>query len=482
MSDSPETTKADQQAAGQTRKHVRVSVLFLAGRIISIVLNLIVQIMIVRYLTKSHFGVFAYALALVTMATTVTRFGMGTTIARFVPIYHEQKNTQKILGLLLLAFGSVAGIGLAIVIFVIGWHGIVIETLKSDPLAVSLLLILIALAPADAINTSLSSLLAAFGKARAFFFRRYILTPVLRLTAVLMVLMFQENVEMLATGYLLVGIISVAVYGPFLFHVLGEAGLTQRFTFKGLRAQAREIFSFSLFTFSSDILRMLRGPLLIVLLLEYFYASTSVADFRVILPIALLNLIVFENFAFFFVPTAARMFAQRKNHMIDELHWRNSAWVTVVSLPILLVTFSLAEPITVSLFGSEYHGSSSILPVLSVGFFCLAAFGTSDNTLRALGKEKYVAAGDFLATILALLLNVVLVSRYGPIGGAYGITTTILARILWNQVGLFAAGIRFVRFNFLKAYFLAGASVVIVSIVQKLVAPQIGRASCRERV
>jgi O-antigen/teichoic acid export membrane protein len=56
---------------GSARKLVRGSTLLLAGRLISKLANFATQILIVRYLSQSAYGEFAYALSVITVAQSV---------------------------------------------------------------------------------------------------------------------------------------------------------------------------------------------------------------------------------------------------------------------------------------------------------------------------------------------------------------------------------------------------------------------------
>jgi hypothetical protein len=69
-----------------TRRQIRGSSLLLVGRFLSRGVTFAVQILIVRYLSKSDYGAFAYALSIVTLGTTVVTFGLDRAITRFVPI------------------------------------------------------------------------------------------------------------------------------------------------------------------------------------------------------------------------------------------------------------------------------------------------------------------------------------------------------------------------------------------------------------
>ena len=72
-----------------------------------------------------------------------------------------------------------------------------------------LLLILISLVPVQALDNLFQGMVAIFVGARAIFFRRYVLGPGLKLTAVLLVLSIQGSVQLLAACYLVAGILII---------------------------------------------------------------------------------------------------------------------------------------------------------------------------------------------------------------------------------------------------------------------------------
>src|ERR1044072_1910228 len=85
-----------------TKKHLRGSTLLLTGRVISMVANFVVQVLIVRYLSKSDYGAFAYALSLVTLGSSLAVFGFDKTVTRFIPVYEERGEYPKMFGALVM--------------------------------------------------------------------------------------------------------------------------------------------------------------------------------------------------------------------------------------------------------------------------------------------------------------------------------------------------------------------------------------------
>ena len=189
---------ADAAAAAQheeaTRKQIRGSSLLLAGRFLTLASNLVVQVLIVRYLSKADFGAFAYALSLVSVGASIVTFGLDRSITRFVPIYDEQRDYPKLFGTVLLAVGTVLSLGLVTLVLVYGLEAFLDGSLIGDEQAVSILLILVLLVPINALDGLLMGMFAVFSKPRAIFFRRHVLTPALRLTIVLLLVLGNRDV------------------------------------------------------------------------------------------------------------------------------------------------------------------------------------------------------------------------------------------------------------------------------------------------
>ena len=126
-----------------TRRQIRGSSLLLVGRVMSLGINFVVQILIVRYLTKADYGAFAYALSLVSFGASLATFGLDRSVTRFVPIYDEQGEYKKLFGTIVLAIGTVTSLGLLTLVLVYSLQGVLAGSLVSDDRAISILLILV---------------------------------------------------------------------------------------------------------------------------------------------------------------------------------------------------------------------------------------------------------------------------------------------------------------------------------------------------
>jgi len=454
-----------------SRRHIRGSSLLFAGRLTSVGVNFGVQVLIVRYLSKADFGAFAYGLALVSMGQSVTVLGLDKAISRFLPIYDEQRAHDKLLGALVLATGTVIALGAAIVALIFGLHGMLRGPAAGGGTAVTVLLILILLAPIQALDDILMSTFAVFTKPRAIFFRKYVLAPALRLAAVLAVIAGQSDVRGLAVGYVAAGALGVAAYGAMLVRTLRRQGVLGTVPMRSARVPVREIYGFALPLLAVDLMFVVMNGANVVML-GYFGDARDVADYRVVQPAAHLNVLVMTSFTLLFTPMAARLFARDDKAGIQELYWRTAVWIAVFTFPVFAATFALSHTLTVGMFGERYASSAPILALLSLGYYFSAALGFNGLTLRVYGLVRYSVVIAVLAAIANVALNLVLIPRYGALGAGIGTCLTLVVHNLLKQAGLRkGTGISVLHRRHLRVYAVIVAAAGVLLALQRLLDP-----------
>jgi O-antigen/teichoic acid export membrane protein len=459
------------RASAATRRQVRGSTLLLAGRMLGMVLNFGMQVLIVRYLATADYGAFAYALSIVSLAESVVTFGLDRAVTRFIPIYDERGHHDKILGTIVLVLGVIGSLGIGVVLLVFGLQAWLADTVIGEPQAISLLVILIILAPLHALDQVLMGLFAVFVSARAIFFRKYVLGPGLRLAVVGVLVLGQLDVHFLAAGYVAAGAIAIVVFTVLLVRILAKRGLLDQFRASGMRVPGREILSFTVPLLTSDLVFVVLH-VSDVALLGYFHDTDAVAAFRVIEPLAGFNLLVFSSFTLLFTPAAARFFARGDRAAIADLYWRTAIWMAILTFPIFAATFALAEPVTVTLYEERYRESATYLALLSLAYYFNAAFGFNGLTLKVFGKLRYVVTINVIAALLNLGLNLLLIPPFGPLGAAIGTFTTLIAHNVLKQAGLrLRTGIDPFEWQYLRVYVVIAAASVTLFAVQLLVRP-----------
>jgi O-antigen/teichoic acid export membrane protein len=465
-------TTTSIKGAIATKRQIRGSSLLLFGQLASKGLTFLVQVMIVRYLSKADYGAFAYALSIASLGTTICLFGLDRAVTRFAPIYHEREDYRKMAGTIAMALLTVLLLGLAVIMIFYGLQGYLDRTFIKDNMAAALLLILIFFAPVDALNNLMNGMFAVFSKPGAIFFRKYILGPGLEILVVVLLIVGKSGVRFLAVGYLFSGILAIIIYGAMLIQMLRKMDLVRFFKPAIIQIPAREILMFTIPLLTSDLVYVVMNSV-DAILIEYFYNTGALAGLRAVQSTAKLNLFVLSSFALLFTPAAARMFARNDQKGINNLYWQNAVWIAVVTFPIFILSFSLAQPITVLVYGQRYEDSALIMALFSLAYYFNAATGQNGMTLKVFGKLRLIVLINVAAAVLNLLVNLLLIPRYGALGAAFGTFITLIIFNCMKQGGLRLIGISIFDITYLKVYLSIGAIAVALLLVQVIFSPPI---------
>ena len=299
--------------------------------------------------------------------------------------------------------------------------------------------------------------------------------------AVLLLIGAHADVRFLAFGYVIAGILGAATSAVLLIRIFRDKGLLKRSYLRGSSIPWKEVFGFSLPLLSFDLTLALRNFITVVVL-QYFHALEAVAVFRAVLPIARLNEVVTESFRLLFTPAAARFFARDDRSSMEELYWQTAAWVSLLSFPLFAVTYFIAEPLSVFLFGKAYAGAGSVLAILSFAYYFHAAMGFNSLTLRVFGNVRSIVTIDLATASISLVLTALVVPFYGAVGAALAMGgTLIIQTVLYHWALSRVTGISVLPLRYRRAYTTVLLAMVGLQIIQLVVTvplvPGLGLAS-----
>lgn len=465
--------KENNNAVDLTKKQLRGSSLLLAGKIISVGLNFVAQVLLVRFLTQSDYGAWGYALAMVAFFQAFATLGLKRSITRFIPIYHEKNEYEKVVGTIVLVLGTILVTGLLIIGALFTAPDMISNLIGDDNQPLYLLLILIFLVPVEAIDGMLIGLFASFANPRTIFFRKHIIGPVLKLTVVLLLIIFKSTVLFMAYGYLMASALGVMIYSVILVRLLKKQGLLNNLSLKSIKIPAKEIFAFTIPLLTSDLVLVIMHSA-DTMILGYFHDTTQVALYRVILPAAHFNKIVMTSFALLYTPLAARLFAKKNYEGINDLYWKTALWMSILSFPIFTLTFSMANPLTTMLYGTRYEQSWLFLNMMSFAYYFNCTLGFNGLTLKVLGKVRYVMMINIGAAILNVVLDIILIPKFGALGASVATAGAMIIHNIFKQAGLrLASGINLFNRQYLSFYVVIFSGAVLLLAFQMLTSANI---------
>ena len=419
-----------------TRTQVRGSSLLLVGRVLSMGLNFVTQVLIVRTLTKTEYGAFAYALAIASFAEPLITLGLNRGASRFLSIYDERREYGRLLGTLVLGMTTILSLGLAVTLLVVGLGDALSDDIINNRSAITLLGILILLAPVDALDGLAESVFAVFARPRAIFVRKHVVAPGLRLAVVGLLVVSQQDAKFLAAGYVIAGLAGLVFYGVYLIRLLRERGLLREFRAQRLVIPVREVLGFTIPLLSVDLVFLFITTSSTVLL-GYYSGVAAVAAYQAVLTPARLNYrIVTSSFTLLYNPAAARLHARGDREGIGTLYWQTTAWIAVLSAPVFMLTFAFAEPVTRLLYGERYASAAPVMALLALGYYVNAALGFNAHTLQVVGRVRTVLYVNLACVVVNLVATLVLVQSFDAAGAAAATAITLITQNILNQWAL----------------------------------------------
>jgi O-antigen/teichoic acid export membrane protein len=453
------------------KRNVRGSTLLLLGRLVSLLFTVLTQVVIVRALTKAEFGVFAFAFALTAAGRVLLSLGQGRLLSRFMAKYEEEKDYARMLGAIVMAVGSIVLTAILLLGAMAFWLAPVITASVHNSSTTGVLLVLMFLAPLNALDQVFVSIFAVFSKPTAIFFRKYVLTPALQLGVVVFIALTHGTLATLALGYVLSSALGIVIYFWLFFTVMRERGIS----FGRGRARIifpfREVFSFSVPTLTTELAFLVTNAGS-VFILGSFRGSTALANFRSVLPAARLNQVVYQTFVTMFLPMTARLHTRGDHDGVRETYWHSSHFQAVSTFPIMVMTTVFARDTTVALFGQRYANAAAVLLALAIGYYVSIALGFNIYVLQVYGRLKFLVYSNIAVCVVSLGLAFALSPKYGASGAALASGATMAAQNIVNQVALVRViGWGGEPMRWLRPYVVVAAGLLVVVAVRVLLDP-----------
>ncbi len=169
-----------------------------------------------------------------------------------------------------------------------------------------------------------------------------------------------------------------------------------------------------------------------VFMLTRFTDYETVAYYSVAIKLTLLVSIVLSSVNAVIAPQIAEDFAAQKIDVLKSKIKRSTRLILVITMPIIIVLAVFATYI-LGFFGSEYPQAQNALLILLAGQVINAFCGSIGVYLNMTGKQKIFQFILVSALLINVLLNYILIPRYGMTGAAIATSGSM---ILWNLVAV----------------------------------------------
>lgn len=381
------------------------------------------QLLIARTIGADGFGIYAYALAWVTMLAYLAVLGFDVSLLRFIPTYRAQGDWPLLRGVIRFAERWAAIVGLAVVA-----AGVAIVELRvhaPSPDLANTFLIGLFLVPILALLWIRSAVVRAFGRVLAALapdrmVRDGLLLGLVGLAVFGLGWRIDAPIAMLATLLSAVaglGLVSVAKRWW-----LPEAAAAAQPANAG-RVWARAALPLVVIGVASVAVNRTG-----VMLLGWAGQTTDAGIYAMAFNVAFLVVLPRTAINALFAPAIAGLYAQKDMAAFQALATRTSVWTLLSAACIALPLALLAQPL-MGWFGGDFSAGVPALRLLLLGQVIAAGAGSQLLLLTMTGHERSVAMLMLLNAVVNVVLCAMLIHFFGLTGAAIGATVTL---VLWN--------------------------------------------------
>jgi O-antigen/teichoic acid export membrane protein len=162
-----------------------------------------------------------------------------------------------------------------------------------------------------------------------------------------------------------------------------------------------------------------------ILMLGIFETSENVGIYRIVTQVASINTIFVIALGTVIGPKISKFYSENREDELKKIIVKSSKMVFYITLPILLGILMFSNKILM-FFGTEYLKGYSSLILLSLCQFLFAISGFVDFIFNMTGRQKIFGKITTISALVNLVLNLILIPKYGIFGAAMSTGFSIL--------------------------------------------------------
>lgn len=245
-------------------------------------------------------------------------------------------------------------------------------------------------------------------------------------------------------NYVLINVLGGVIGDLWNYYRLTRSGIRLKFTSKGLTLHLKPIMTLFVSTIAISIYTVLD-----TIMLGFMSTYSEVGYYSNAMHLSKAVLALVTSLSVVVVPRVSNLYANNQKKEINALVNKAVNAVSFIAFPCMMGLICVAPTLVPAFLGDKFYGSIIPLQILSV---LIIAIGLNNllgfQCLIALGKDKLFLYVVLLGSFSNLLLNIVLIPRFGSIGASFSSIVAELS-ILFTEIYL-VYRYTFIRFSKIK--------------------------------
>ena len=401
------------------------SIIVLVGIVFSKLLTYIYRIVIAREFGAEVYGLFSLSLMLLGWFTVIALFGLRDGILRFTSRFRGRKQYDNIRYLFRRSFSFLALTGAlgAVTLFI--FSETISNTFFNEPGLVIFLQITSIIVPIAVLLPVFFAMLRAYEKITPLIFVSHILINLLNVVFVLVFIFWGLGIISVPLSYLLGHLVAFFVSIFILRKQIPSLSKKPNARTKQNKKIFRKVISYSWPLLFAGILWSI-FHWTDTFFIGYFKTAEEVGLYNAAIPITSLLFISYELFMKLFYPIVNKEYSRGNRENVKQLSQQVGKWILILNLPVFFILFAFPEALLNILFGEGFGAAANSLRVLSIGSFFLAFSSLSNKLITMTGKSKVIFVHIIIVASVNIVLNLILIPRFGILGAAIATTTSFI--------------------------------------------------------
>jgi O-antigen/teichoic acid export membrane protein len=449
--------KSEDKTRGYLRLLLKTSFIVFISVFIAKLLNYGYKLIIARQFGPEVYGLFSLSLVVISFFTSIASLGLFEGIVRYISLYRGKNKNQKIKSIVLfsLKLSGITSIAAAIIMFFSAEFAANV-IFHNRELAIFLKIFSLSL-PFSIISSIYLGTLRAFEKITSYSFVMNIIQNLSRVIALVLLIILGLKSNSVGFSYL-ISILVLAIIS----YLLGNRVIKNLYIKKNIKKhEEREIY-LELMNYSWPL--MLAGITFSMLywcdslLIGYYRDMTQVGFYSMAITLVSLLAIVPDLFLQLFFPLIVKEYSSKNNNTIKQLTKQVTKWIFLVNFPVFLIMIIFPGVIINLLFGSNFLVAENALRILSISALMGSFSSTFNSILSMRGRSKTILYNFIVFAFLNILLNFLLVPKFGITGAAIATASTWILITLTQTIQIYT-DLRFFPFR-RKMFRIAFVSII----------------------
>jgi len=387
--------------------------------------------LLARWVGVEYLGIYSLANAIMLIGEVIAKMGLETGVMRFVSRVDPETDKFQIQKIIQSALKMTGIFSIGIAILLVGFAWLLVDFFKGTSLLHTAIIVFAFTIPFNAVTLVSAFATQGFKLLKYKVFTTQFLNPTVLLLAMVISYWSISKESAIILPMAVTGVLGSITMFLILKNVSGVK----------LLGVLSALFDGKLLAYSIPLMLVTILQTFMhwmdILMLGYFTDASVVGLYHPAARTAGLLQALLISFIGIYAPIMSQLHAKGDFREMSRLYKLVSRWLLTFSIPISLV-FILYPVKVMLLFGPDYMDSASVLVLLTIAAFVQTALSAAGPVLSMSGYTRLVLWNSLGAFIINLVLNIILIPKFGILGAAWAtlisMTALGLARIIEVQL------------------------------------------------